>query len=88
MNGAYYIDGERTPRIISFTLHKENNTIEVVYRENSGIILTCNPPRTSPDRVWKEIYGIDPKTKMLCLLKTIEGKHTPETTVPEKITFE
>ncbi len=82
-----FFEGASTPYITSFTLNKENNTIEVVYRERMGEYLS-HPPRQKPDHVWKEIYGIDPKTKMLCLLKTIEGKHTPQTTVPEKITFE
>lgn len=43
----------------SFKHIKENNKIEVVFREPSNSMYACNPPRPVPDKVWKEIYSVE-----------------------------
>jgi len=70
----------------TFLFDEERNQIELVFRQKSNLMYACNPPRPAPDKVWKEIYGVeDGKIK---LLKTIEGKHTPPQYIQEEIKFD
>lgn len=73
--------------IVSVKITNEGKNMEVVKREASNIMYACNPPRTAPDRVWKEIYGIGPAGTFI-LEDKVSGKHTPASIVEEKITFE
>lgn len=72
--------------IVSFKTIEENNTIEVVKRIPSNIMYACNPPRPSPDTVYKEIYGI--VDGRIMLINKIFGKHIPESYNCEQILFE
>lgn len=71
--------------IMSFEFDDKAQTITVVFRKRNNEILTVNPPRPAPDKIWKEIYGI--KEGKLALLSKLEGKHTPAYSVDEKIEF-
>lgn len=78
----------RNPKIISLTLIEENNTIEVITRIPSNSMLLSNPPKPSPDEVYKEIYGIiDKETGKIGLINRIKGEHTPARTIDEQIKF-
>ena len=61
--------------IESFKHLKEENKIEVVFREPSNAVLACYPPKPAPDKVWKEVYGV--KDGVINLMQTIQGTHIP-----------
>lgn len=63
----------------------DESTFEVVYRQPSNIVYHTNPPQSTPDRVWKEVYGV--VNGKITLLETIQGEHTPSYVVDETITF-
>lgn len=70
----------------SVLFDEERNVIEVVNRKPSNMIYAVNPPRPSPDKVWKNIYGVvDGKIK---LIEQKEGRHITAKLEPEKIVFE
>ena len=50
------------------------------------MMLACNPPRRSPDSVWKDVYGV--LNGAIVLLRTVTGSHRPSEVVPEVIAFE
>ena len=70
----------------SFKHLKESNKIEVVFREPSNTMYTCNPPRPAPDKVWKEIYSVE--DGVITKIHTIEGRHTPGNYVNGQISFD
>jgi len=53
---------------------KESNTIEIVFREPSNSMFACHPPKPVPDRVWKEVYGVE--NGVITKIKTIEYHST------------
>ncbi len=61
----------------------KENTIEVTFRRKSRVVSLSG--NVTPDKVWKEIYGI--QDGKLELLKRIEGKHIPQHVVHESIDF-
>jgi hypothetical protein len=60
--------------------------VDIVYRERSNTMLLCNPPRQSPDLVWKERWEII--DGQLTLVESIKGKHTPPQYIMESLTFD
>lgn len=70
--------------VVDFKFNKKKEKIEVVFRQHSNVSLLNG--KQSPDKVWKEIYGI--KDGKLQLLDTIEGKHNPGYYVEETIQFD
>lgn len=58
----------------------------VIRRYPSNSMFTCYPAKPVPDRVTKEIYRV--KEGKIVLDEVIEGKHIPQHTVSESITFE
>jgi len=72
--------------ISSFDFNEKEQTITVVFREHSDTMLSANPPQATPDKIWKEVYGL--KDGKLALIKKLEGKHTPARVVDEKIEFD
>lgn len=75
-------------KVESAVLNENDNTIEVIKRQPSIGMLACNPPRPSPDAVWKEIYGVvDGKIQ---LIKEVRGTHVPAETIfkSEEFLFE
>lgn len=72
--------------IDSVVFDEQNNTIEVVKRQQSNRMFASNPPRPVPDFVWKEVYGVvDGK---ITIVKRQEGKHIPASMNSEQIVFE
>ena len=59
--------------------------LEVVWREPSHRTYPVMPPRPVPDRVWKEIYVAE--NGVVVLGATIEGRHIPAHSEPERIEF-
>ena len=72
--------------VVSFRLDQERQVIEVVFRDPSGVVLPCNPPKPAPDRVWRETYGV--VDGRLAIVKREEGTHTPGHYVDERISFD
>lgn len=72
--------------IIDFKHFIEENKIVVVKRIKSNRSYLTHPPRPVPDKVWKEVWGV--QDGILTLLEQIEGTHEPEHTVKEKFIFE
>lgn len=69
-------------QIVSFALDKHSNTIEVVTRKSSGMVLPSNPPQPAPDEIKKHIFGVvDGKIK---LVETKVGRHVPAQTIDER----
>jgi len=73
-------------KVVSFTRIKEANRIEVVFREPSTTMFFTDPPQQVPDRVWKEVYGVE--DGVITLIQTIEGKVVPPQNTPETISFD
>jgi len=73
-------------KVVSFTHRKEANKIEIVFREPSTTMFRTNPPQQAPDRVWKEVYGVE--DGVITLIQTIEGKVAPPQNTPETISFD
>lgn len=69
--------------ILSVTL--VDGRLEVVRREKMPQ-LAYDPPRPTPDKVWKDIYKGNAGEDVY-LDETIDGTHTPATTAPEKTEF-
>jgi len=93
-SSSYTPKGEVT--VISFKFDEQLQRIEVVFREKLPYTLTVctgwcdeygyhNSLSYTPDRVWKEIYGI--ANGRIALLKVINGTVTPSQTLPEEIEF-
>lgn len=73
-------------QIIDVIIDKDENTISVVYRQPSNIMLTSNPPKSTPDKVWKEVYGVvDGK---ITQTNKIIGIHKPAKFIEEKFVFD
>lgn len=72
-------------QIVSFALDEHLNTIEVVTRKSSGMVLLLNPPKPAPDEIKKHIFGVvDGKIK---LVETKVGRHVPAQTIDEQFEF-
>lgn len=72
-------------QIVSFYLNEDNNTIELVKRIPSNVMYACDPPRPTPDTVFKEIYGIvDGK---ITLIEKVSGTHIPSSFQEEQFIF-
>lgn len=77
---------DTTPQIVSVTLLNGGDTLQVIKRHPSNMVLACNPPLQVPDRLTKDIYCVvDGK---IALLKTEEGKAIPQQITPEKFVFD
>ena len=61
--------------------------LHVVRRAQSSAMLLCDPPRPAPDTVIKEIYEATPDRRIV-LVRTVQGEHIPERTLPERFVFE
>ena len=62
----------------------KDGVLFVTKRKSSGVMLTVNPPRIVPDKVWQEVYAVvDGK---IALIETVHAKHIPAT--PERFTFD
>jgi len=72
--------------IESFLFNEEKNQIEIVYRKKSNEIYACNPPCSAPDKVWKEIYGVE--NGKIKLLKEIIRKYNPPQYIQQEISFD
>ena len=74
--------------IIGFKHNQLNNTIEVTFRQkasnNEDGNLLFKP---TPDRVWKEIYGVD-EDGFIAMLSVKNGEHKPSYMVPEEFIFD
>ena len=60
----------------SVRLCSDSNTIEVIRKFESNIMLLTNPPQQATCRVTKDIYGV--VDGQITLVKTIQGKYSPE----------
>lgn len=69
--------------ITDFNFYPKEQLIYVTFRQTS--LLSYPDGSQSPDKVWREVYGI--KDNKLLLLNTIEGKHTPGYYIEETIEF-
>lgn len=73
-------------QVVSFFFDENQQTIEVVFRQPSCQIYTCNPPKPVPDEVWRETYGVvDGRIQMV---RRDEGRHNPAKFVGESISFD
>ena len=73
-------------RIIEkFTHIKESNKIELVIREPSNSMLLSMPPKPAPDKIYKEIYGVE--NGVITKIQTIQGVHTPSYVVNDTYEF-
>lgn len=62
-------------KILSATL--VNGNLEVVYKKDSGMVLSSYPAQHGPDRVWKNVFGaVDGGD--VGLIEQIEGVHVLE----------
>lgn len=73
--------------VLTFKFLPQINSIEVIFREPSNMILTSNPPKPAPDKVWKEIYTVNGFGQII-LSETIHGKHIPQSVNVERFEFE
>lgn len=71
-------------KIVSAFLN-ENGELEIIRQYPSNMMYTCNPPRSVPDKVVKEIYKSE-KGRII-LADKIEGKHVPASINEERIEF-
>ena len=67
--------------------NEEKNTIEIVYREPSQVILASNPPQRAPDLVYKHIYGVS-ENGTIYIMKKVVGTHVPAKSLAEEIKFD
>lgn len=64
----------------------EENKLVVIKRIKSNRTYMTYPPHPVPDKVWKEVWGV--QDGILTILEHVEGTHEPEHTVKEKFIFE
>lgn len=73
--------GPPAPEVIGLVI--TDATVTVTFRRRSHSMYLTNPPRPAPDEVWRETYSITGLT----LESVVHGKHNPQYTVNESVTF-
>ena len=74
------------PHTIKWVRLREDGRLEVVRQYASHMVYATNPPRSAPDKVIKEIYGV--RNGKIVLEEEIRGTHEPSYIVEEQIKFE
>lgn len=73
-------------KVESVLLNKEDNQIEVVMRQPSSTVLLSNPPKPSPDKVWKNVFAVNDEGKIY-FKERVDGTVIPQKVIPETIEF-